>query len=408
MDGVKGFLESIEKLIYELLLWIIFIPKTFFKVVSNPTWAPDYVAKELGEDKANRFDDFISPLILLLLTSVIPLAVYNSLPTLGVSIEGPVQGHVGKFYTFKAKPNFILTNESITYDWDVDYCELDHTGEPSETQADENIAEDESMVDEPVEHQTDDYFQVAENDDNQECSWSSPGFHVVGVWAANESGEGYYTLHEIEIRESGLVVDETPKVTDAGGSKKDKKADSKKAAISKKIREDLEGEGTFIAALIFLSFPFLFTLAIEMFRGRPIAGDFLRNTLYVQCYYFSPFILSIWALILFVEHFYVIDYNEALLAFIVCLSLGMFLWFVVNEIKIIARSREIGIFKATGVFLICALLILIAISTFFYIEIFPNSLGSLVWWGYVSLTVFAFLAGLVQKFKKRKTVAEET
>jgi hypothetical protein len=113
-------------------------------------------------------------------------------------------------------------------------------------------------------------------------------------------------------------------------------------------------------------------------------------------------------LLLFVEHFYVIDYNEALLAFIVCLSLGMFLWFVVNEIKIIARSREIGIFKATGVFLICALLILIAISTFFYIEIFPNSLGSLVWWGYVSLTVFAFLAGLVQKFKKRKTVAEET
>ena len=49
MDGMKGFLDGFEKLVYDILVWLILVPKTLAKVISNPSWVPGYVAKELGE-----------------------------------------------------------------------------------------------------------------------------------------------------------------------------------------------------------------------------------------------------------------------------------------------------------------------------------------------------------------------
>lgn len=110
MLGMKSFLEGFEKLAYDVLLWLILVPKTLYKVVTNPSWVPDYVAKELADNEKARFDDFISPVILLLLASIVPFAIFNTSPVPGVNLEGPVQGVVDTPYEFKAKGDFILAS----------------------------------------------------------------------------------------------------------------------------------------------------------------------------------------------------------------------------------------------------------------------------------------------------------
>jgi len=67
-----GIIKSIEGLIFEVLMWIILIPKTLIKVVGHPSWISQYIISELKKSKESRFDEYISPIFFLLLLNVIP------------------------------------------------------------------------------------------------------------------------------------------------------------------------------------------------------------------------------------------------------------------------------------------------------------------------------------------------
>jgi hypothetical protein len=71
MDILK-ILQSVEDLIYQVALWIVFIPKTFVKVVRQPRWCHSYVAAELGKDAGQRFDAYMSPILFWITTGIIP------------------------------------------------------------------------------------------------------------------------------------------------------------------------------------------------------------------------------------------------------------------------------------------------------------------------------------------------
>ena len=43
MDFIR-IIRSLEEFIYELAVWIILIPKTFFKILISPKWINDFVA----------------------------------------------------------------------------------------------------------------------------------------------------------------------------------------------------------------------------------------------------------------------------------------------------------------------------------------------------------------------------
>lgn len=58
-----NIIEGIERLVVNLMFWIIFIPKSIYKIVTNPKWVPGYVSAELEKDK-DRFKDFMSPIVL--------------------------------------------------------------------------------------------------------------------------------------------------------------------------------------------------------------------------------------------------------------------------------------------------------------------------------------------------------
>jgi len=67
--GIIDILKGIEKLAVELLLWIIYIPKTIYKIIKDPNWVPGFVHNELSKD--DKFKGYMSPVLLFLGISVV-------------------------------------------------------------------------------------------------------------------------------------------------------------------------------------------------------------------------------------------------------------------------------------------------------------------------------------------------
>ncbi len=65
-------LQTVEDLIYEVALWIVFIPKTFAKIIRDPRWAHSYMLSELGKDTKERFASYMSPILFWVTTGIVP------------------------------------------------------------------------------------------------------------------------------------------------------------------------------------------------------------------------------------------------------------------------------------------------------------------------------------------------
>lgn len=80
----EDFLEGIERLIVRILLWVVIIPKTLFQIFSEPSWVVTYIEEELVEEERNgRFDDYISPVLLFLICSLVLFVIMNGGDTSG-------------------------------------------------------------------------------------------------------------------------------------------------------------------------------------------------------------------------------------------------------------------------------------------------------------------------------------
>lgn len=75
MVNLIDILESIEQFAYKVLIWILVAPKTLAKIIMEPGWVPTYISKELREKEQNRFDEYFSPVFLILLASVLEFRV---------------------------------------------------------------------------------------------------------------------------------------------------------------------------------------------------------------------------------------------------------------------------------------------------------------------------------------------
>ena len=74
MDFGKLF-QSVEDAVYEVMVWIMLLPKTLFRSMFRPRWAIQYVDEELSKQPEDRFDEFLSPVLLWLIAAVLPLTV---------------------------------------------------------------------------------------------------------------------------------------------------------------------------------------------------------------------------------------------------------------------------------------------------------------------------------------------
>ncbi len=69
MDFLK-ILRSLDELLYEVITWLFFYPRTLWRVLRHPLKMVDYTKQELAKQDA-QFKDAISPPLFLILTLII-------------------------------------------------------------------------------------------------------------------------------------------------------------------------------------------------------------------------------------------------------------------------------------------------------------------------------------------------
>lgn len=65
------FLKSLDDLLYEVVSWLAFYPITLWRTLRHPIVMMDYALAELGKPDEERFEEALSPPILLMLTVLV-------------------------------------------------------------------------------------------------------------------------------------------------------------------------------------------------------------------------------------------------------------------------------------------------------------------------------------------------
>lgn len=68
--------QSAEDAVYEVMVWILLLPKTLIGAMVRPRQMVEYVAKEWEKKPEERFDDYLSPVLLWLIVLVVPLTLF--------------------------------------------------------------------------------------------------------------------------------------------------------------------------------------------------------------------------------------------------------------------------------------------------------------------------------------------
>lgn len=67
MDLMR-LLQSLEEFLYELVGWLVFYPRTFWRVLRHPGAIARYTRHELSEQPEQQFQETISPVLMLILS----------------------------------------------------------------------------------------------------------------------------------------------------------------------------------------------------------------------------------------------------------------------------------------------------------------------------------------------------
>lgn len=337
MKTIFTVLQDIEKLIYKVLMWFILIPKTIVRIILHPKWAAKYVKSELKEGESH-FDEYVSPVILLLIVALLPSLGYNALPKFGVTLSSSAETTLtsDRFLPFTAQVDFISASTEAGYevewsilkknsngDYGLEYPKVDtqEGGEKTIEKLDNNTIRDRFLY------------------------TFTPGEYLVKVTARNiglnkgknytlETYEGYLTVT--------VPVDSTAQVaisSEGGNLSKEKSAN---------FLDRVKDEQTIFLALALMIPPLLFAFASQIIKVKmeKIGEETLKESFYVQCYYFSPLSLAIWGTY-YAYYFYTADaywyakYDLALQLLLLPLIWAV-LWFMRTEVKRIAWELETG------------------------------------------------------------------
>jgi hypothetical protein len=76
MDFVK-LIQSLQELVFEIVVWVLLLPKTFFRALLRPDLMVKYVNSEFQKEPEKQFDDFVPPVLFYLMLAVVPAAFYT-------------------------------------------------------------------------------------------------------------------------------------------------------------------------------------------------------------------------------------------------------------------------------------------------------------------------------------------
>ena len=305
MYTLTDIIEGFERFAYEILIWVLLIPKTVITIILNPTWVPDYISRELNDKTDDRFDSYLSPVILILISTLVPLAYLASVPVPGAIISGPLEAYVHQPTRFVTDAGFVEQTQKYRYTWTADE-------QPSQIFNDLDLA------------------------DYAIFTWDKPGTKQVHVQVDNGKGE---------VRESDFKVQIFDENTQLTASIDDGYYRTNRGAGGDFI-DSLQTPRGLLVMFLFLTLPMLFALGIDRLRGVPLSRSSFMHSFYIQCYFFTPVILGFWALLLGFAYFLDMNKHPYLLLWPFAVVLILFAWLFVNETRLVMREKKLNIFLA--------------------------------------------------------------
>lgn len=343
MNTLIDALENVEKLIYRTLVWLILVPKTLLQVVLHPDWGSKYIKDELGEGKS-RFDEFLSPVALLLLVALVPFIVWSFLPTPGVTIASPATEKPTNDHKvhFDANIKFISTSTSgfITTYWRVEKETTDASGYSYP------VLQLDKYTNNPAESNSPDYFNYYQVDshtiqDTYDYEFLESGRYWVDIEATKFDANDLL----IEKYSDEIYIYVPDKADENVVVNARSKPDEPKQFTFEEASKQLQSEKTIFLALGLLIPPLLFAMAIKLLSKDQVSEDSLKETFYFQCYYFSPLAFVFWATSYAIRFFtpdvffrYDTDIN---LIVLLPLALAVF-WFISVQTHVVSTEAKVN------------------------------------------------------------------
>lgn len=409
MKSIFTVLQDFEKLIYKILMWVILIPKTIVKITVNPIWADSYIKSELSQDhKSDQehlpFDEYMSPVILLLVVALLPALIFNFLPTFGTTLSSPAEEKpaTGRTLLFESLTDFKSSAKDMAYfhTWTVEKVKSD--GSYAVVSWENHYPGSPANLIEIVDNNTvKDRFLYTFPD-------LESGEYYINVYAGK-----YYPFREdapiVEVYKSFLKVTvpvrSDEQIVVSSDSTKSTGAQGTTPGVENLVAQ-IQKENTIFLALALMIPPLLFALATKLFMGAPIGENTLKENFYVQCYYFSPFSLAIWATY-YAYYFFTNDayfylgHNIAL-PILLLPPILTGLWFFRTEMKTIELERQVSGIKSILIVTACITILGLALYIFFYFKDFQDRIRLLSIQVYPLLSAALLMAIAVAWFRRNK------
>jgi hypothetical protein len=405
MDNIFKAFEQLENYIYKILIGVILIPKTLLRIVIDPTFAPRYI-KDEKEKGDSRFDEYFSPIWLLLVVALVPFVVWQFIPTPGAEISSSYtdKPKSDRNPDFDAKVTFVsavtASTGSITTYWRVekeDVIEGRYHYLPSEpvkhtNNYENNLSKASSSIksnlinglqninsigkNNPKENKNsnNDYFEYDQIDSHTirdiypVSSPSESPFNGAGnYWVVFEASKFDNDHKLIETYETKIFV-HVPESKDENVTVDARSRPDAKFTLSE-VQNQLESENTIFLALGLLFPPLLFALVMKSI-GKDLSGtnsfedvlseDSLKEIYLIQCYYFAPLASMFWATryaghFLTPDVFYRFDTKTNLIILLPLIL--VFFWFISVQTHAIVKERNISLQWALIIVLGCILVL---------------------------------------------------
>lgn len=89
MDFLK-IIRSLEELLYEVMTWLVFYPRTMWRIAARPLEATSYSEREQTDAAAEQYTDTLSPPLLLMLTLLLAHGLGLGLGAKGLETDSPI------------------------------------------------------------------------------------------------------------------------------------------------------------------------------------------------------------------------------------------------------------------------------------------------------------------------------
>lgn len=298
MDNIIKLLAAFEETAYKILMLVIIVPKTLLKIIFDPLGARKYAEEQLDlvaknkklseNERVPAFADFFSPVLLLLVVALVPALLLAFLPSIGVAMTSSALADSSTQYVFTGKAVFSSLAEGNGYQfkWDV-------------------LNQDNQSVITPEIHTDTSAGRGGIQYDNNTATdtynydFSTEGNYSVTVTVLDQFGDELFSDSELvsvnRDSKDQTKLKATVKNNISGLQDKDLNLNQKTELTFKNFSDVLEKDTTIFLAFALLLPPLFFAFVYSLATRKPLNEQDMRKIFYVQCYYFSPLSVAIWA-----------------------------------------------------------------------------------------------------------------